>query len=126
MALKKNVYPALDIDPAVNRERTLQGIRDPSFPAVYCIVLHRNPSGRLGSFFIARRGGGFQQPLSTGFGRGFHRRLGRAAGGVEIPFAQGVHVLIAGMHIHLFGLAPSGEVLGDILVDATEPAWVTY
>jgi hypothetical protein len=35
MALKKNAYSALDIDPAVNRERILQGIRDPSFPAVY-------------------------------------------------------------------------------------------
>jgi hypothetical protein len=35
MALKKNAYPALDIDSAVNRERILQGIRDPSFPTEY-------------------------------------------------------------------------------------------
>ena len=50
----------------------------------------------------------------------------RAAGGVEIPLAQGVHVLVAGMHIHLLGRAPLGEAFGDILFDATEPAWVTY
>jgi hypothetical protein len=35
MALKKNAYPALEIDSALNREQILQGIRDPSFPAVY-------------------------------------------------------------------------------------------
>jgi len=50
----------------------------------------------------------------------------RATAGVEIPLAQSIHVLIAGMHIHLLGLAPLGDVFGDILVDATEPAWVTY
>jgi predicted acetyltransferase len=35
IALKKNAYPGLEIDAALNRERILQGIRDPSFPAVY-------------------------------------------------------------------------------------------
>src|SRR5450756_651665 len=43
--------------------------------------------------------------------------------GLTVPGSQGVHVLVAGMHVHLLGRAPSGRVLGDILVDATEPAW---
>jgi len=33
---------------------------------------------------------------------------------------------LAGMHVHLLGRAPLGEVLGDILFDSMEPAWVTY
>ena len=43
-----------------------------------------------------------------------------------VPFAQSVHVLIAGMPIHLLGLAPLDKVLGDVLVDVTEATWVTY
>jgi hypothetical protein len=46
MALKKNAYPALDIDSAINRERILQGIRDPSFPAVYGLYCSKRTGER--------------------------------------------------------------------------------